>query len=60
MLKLSLSDSEAFAVLLACETLLIDCDTATADALQRPLNALYSHGTAAPFLTALEAHRRRS
>ena len=63
MLTLRLSDSEAFALLLAIEGFVIEHsiqDPSIAEALERPAAALYAHGVAAPYKTAAEARYRRS
>lgn len=60
MLRLSLSTSEAFTVLLALETFLTEATDSEADLLSNVLGRLSSHGLASPFKTATEARYSRS
>lgn len=60
MLRLPLSTSEAFTVLLALETFLPEATDSEADLLSNVLGRLSSHGLASPFKTATEARYSRS
>jgi hypothetical protein len=60
MLRLSLSQSEAFTVLLAIESFLPEATDSEAEALSNVLGRLSSHGLASPYRTATEARYRRS
>jgi hypothetical protein len=60
MLRLSLSTSEAFTVLLALETFLPEATNSEAETLSNVLGRLSSHGLASPFKTAIEARYSRS
>lgn len=59
MLRLSLSHSEAFIVLLAIETFLPEATDAEAEILSDVLGRLSNYGLASPFKTATEARYRR-
>lgn len=59
MIRLVLSETEAFTVLLALETFLPEATDSEADTLSNVLGRLSSHGLASPYRTATEARHSR-